>query len=338
MIIGQRFLSPSLTDHQLSVVSAHGLKRIEYARETIDAMNKNCHANNWFTTNESAAFANQAKQANDVTTHVNQFDFSVSFSGKKTTAGAVDQCESEYKRDSSSTTPTKKSIHAQCTTKDEMKEVVSSIPSQLSIGSGADSGGSRRADHHEITETELYRKFEEAFNITLRNNPGILPGAPAVIDSVKRALFEVQKVKAQRKNEMRRKLDEAKNEKEQLEAHLRKEMGAIAWRRNDLTKDLETAKAGRGIHLDALYKQIDAIEAIKRELSSKTTDAAKEKDELTKYLRYLSKSRKELESALETETELAEKDRDALQKVLASEKSCKSKRWRIRNWRVRLKS
>ena len=137
---------------------------------------------------------------------------------------------------------------------------------------------------------------------------------------------------------MRRKLDEAKNEKEQLEAHLRKEMGAIAWRRNDLTKDLETAKAGRGIHLDALYKQIDAIEAIKRELSSKTTDAAKEKDELTKYLRYLSKSRKELESALETETELAEKDRDALQKVLASEKSCKSKRWRIRNWRVRLKS
>ena len=314
MIIGQRFLSPPPTDHsQLSIASSPGyVERIEYARVTIDAKNKNCHANNWFTMNENAAFANQSEQANNVPTHVNQFDFSVPFSGKKMTAGAAGRCESEYKRDNSST--------SQCTTKNETIIVTPTIPSLSSVDSGADSGGSRRANHHEITETELYRKFEEAFDITLRNNPRLLPGAPAVFDSIKSALFEVQKDKARREIEMRRKLDDAKNEKDQLEAQLRKEMGAIAWRRNDLTKELETAKAGKDIHLDALHKQIDAIEAIKRELSSKMTDVAKEKDDLTKHLSYLSKSRKELECVLETETALAEKDRDALQKVLAERK------------------
>lgn len=62
-------------------------------------------------------------------------------------------------------------------------------------------------DDHEIVNTELYINFKEAFNITLRNNPTILPGAPSVIKSIQDALFKVQKNRAQKENEKRKQLD-----------------------------------------------------------------------------------------------------------------------------------
>ena len=169
-------------------------------------------------------------------------------------------------------------------------------------------------------DTELEKKFAEAFDITLRTNPGILPGAPAVIASIKDSLLKLQKRRSQKETEMRMQLEKVKNEKDQLEAQLRTEMGKDALRRNELAKELAARTEEKDLLEDALKKQIDAIEAIKRELSSKMTDVAKEKDDLTKHLSYLSKSRKELECVLETETALAEKDRDALQKVLAERK------------------
>ena len=74
-------------------------------------------------------------------------------------------------------------------------------------------------DHDEIVNTEMYTNFKEAFNITLRNNPTILPGAPAVIKSIQDALFKVQKNRAQQKEkEMRKQLDRVKAEKDKLEA------------------------------------------------------------------------------------------------------------------------
>ncbi|KAL3811629.1 hypothetical protein ACHAXA_001386 [Cyclostephanos tholiformis] len=206
------------------------------------------------------------------------------------------------------------SRYAQCVTKNE------TILSLLSDDSEADIDGNRRTDHREITETEFYLKFEEAFNITLSNNPEILPGVPALIKSIKNACFEKQKKKFQSEYVMRRKLDEAMIEKDQLEAQLRKEMGEIARRRNDLAMKLETTNGGKDIKKDTLSKQIDAIEAMKRELTSNITDIAKEKEELAKQLSYLSKSREELERTLELESELAVKDRNALQKVLAERK------------------
>jgi hypothetical protein len=200
---------------------------------------------------------------------------------------------------------------AQCVTKNE------TMLSLLSVDSETNFDGSRRADQHEIMETELYKKFEEAFNITLRNNPGILPGVPTLIKTIQIACFEVQKKKAEREYIMRRNLEKAKIEKDQLEAQLRKEMGEIARRRNDLALELEMTTGGTDIERDALRKQIDALEAEKREVTCKTIYAAEQAEEFTKQLGYLSKSREELERALELELELVEKDRDALQKVLA---------------------
>jgi hypothetical protein len=169
-------------------------------------------------------------------------------------------------------------------------------------------------------ETELEKKFEEAFNITLRTNPGILPGAPAVIDSIKESLLKLQKGRAQKETEMRTQLEKVKNEKDQLEAQLRAEMGKVASRRNELTEELAARTGEKDLLQDTLYKQIDAIEAMKRELTSKMTDIAKEKEELAKHLGFLSKSRGELEQALETEMKNVQKDRDALQNVLAERK------------------
>jgi DNA repair exonuclease SbcCD ATPase subunit len=189
----------------------------------------------------------------------------------------------------------------------------------LSIDSEADFSDSGRADQHKIMETELYKKFEEAFNMTLRNNLGILllSGVPTLIKSIQIACFEVQKKKVEREYVMRKKLEKAKIEKDQLEDQLRKEMGGIARRCNDLAMESQTTKGGKDIEKDALSKQINAVEAEKRELTRQTIDAAEATEELTKQLNYLSKSRKELERALGLELELAEKDRDALQKVLA---------------------
>jgi len=175
-------------------------------------------------------------------------------------------------------------------------------------------------EHNEITDTELYQKFEEAFNLTLQNNPGILPGAPTVISSIKKSLHKVQKAKVQKEMEMRKQLDALKNETDQMEAQLRKEMGKNSLRRVELTQELEDAKGDQGLLQDKLTTQIAAIQAAKRELNSKMNDVTKEKEELTKHLGFLSKSRAELEEALETEMKLVEKDRDALQKVVAERK------------------
>ena len=45
----------------------------------------------------------------------------------------------------------------------------------------------------EIVNNSLYTRFKEAFNLTLRNHPGILPGAPTVINSIQKTLFKVQR-------------------------------------------------------------------------------------------------------------------------------------------------
>ncbi len=176
------------------------------------------------------------------------------------------------------------------------------------------------AEHNEITDTELYQKFEEAFNLTLQNNPGILPGAPTVVNSIKKSLHKVQKAKVQKEMDMRKQLDKLKNETDLMEAQLRKEMGKNSLRRIELTKELEDANGDQDLLQDKLTKQIDAIHAAKRELNSKMNDVTKEKEELTKHLGFLSKSRGELEEALETEMKLVEKDRDELQKVVAARK------------------
>ncbi|KAL7551217.1 hypothetical protein ACHAWF_015615, partial [Thalassiosira exigua] len=200
-------------------------------------------------------------------------------------------------------------------------DAISPIPSLLSEDSI-----SFDADEAKLMETDLYQKFEEAFNITLRDNPGILPGAPTVVESIKSALFKVQKIKAQREYEMRRRVDEVKKERAQLEAELNKEMGTTSLRNKELRKELELAKSGRDALQESLIKQKNAISAVKRELTLKMSEATSEKEELTKHLRYLSKSRAELEKALEQEMNLAEKERNELQKVVAERKRLKKQK------------
>ncbi|KAL7551218.1 hypothetical protein ACHAWF_015616 [Thalassiosira exigua] len=172
----------------------------------------------------------------------------------------------------------------------------------------------------QMMETHLYKKFEEAFTMTLNNNPGILPGAPTVVDSIKSTLLKVQKSKAQKEKEMRQQLEKAKKEKDQLEAQLRKEMGAAALHKNELTKELEVAKKGKFALQESLSKQMEAIIAVKKEMQLRMDNVTREKEGLTEHLGHLSKSRAELEKALQTEMEMVEKARDALQTVVAERK------------------
>eukprot|EP00970_Alexandrium_tamarense_P020632 scaffold15458_cov303-Alexandrium_tamarense.AAC.1 len=87
-----------------------------------------------------------------------------------------------------------------------------------------------------------------------------------------------------------------------------------------MSKELEAAKAEKERVEESLQKQLEGIQAIKTDLELKMNDATAEKEELTKHLGFLSKSRVELETALETEMQLVEKDRDSLQKVIAQRK------------------
>ena len=178
----------------------------------------------------------------------------------------------------------------------------------------------------EIVETPLFAKFEEAFNLTLRNNPGMLPGAPSVVDSIKHALYKARKVKAMKETEMRKQLEHVKSEKDTMEAELRKEMGATAMRRNELAKELEVLTKEQCMLQDSLTKQMEAVEAMKKEMQMKTDNVTAEKEELTTHLGFLSKSRAELEEALNKEMTLVEKDRDALQKIVAERKKLQSKK------------
>ena len=171
-----------------------------------------------------------------------------------------------------------------------------------------------------IVTSDLFKKFQDAFNITLQNNPGILPGAPSIIESVQNALFKVQKKSVEKESSMRKQLEKVRSEKETMEKELTKEMGTLAMRRNEMSKELEAAKAEKERVEESLQKQLEGIQAIKTDLELKMNDATAEKEELTKHLGFLSKSRVELETALETEMQLVEKDRDSLQKVIAQRK------------------
>ena len=176
------------------------------------------------------------------------------------------------------------------------------------------------ATHDEFTDTEFYKRFDEAFNMTLRNNPGILPGASTVIDSIRQSMFKVKKAAAQTEKEMRMRLEKVNSEKNQLEAQLRAEMGKDAMRRNELTKELAARTEEKDVLQESLTKQIEAVEAVKCELTAKAHGVTKEREELQTHLRLLSKSRVELEAALETEMKAVQRDRDDLSKILAERK------------------
>ena len=81
-------------------------------------------------------------------------------------------------------------------------------------------------------------------------------------------------------------------------------------------RELEVARRVRDEQQDALNKEITAVERIKNELKTKMSQVSIEKTELTKHLRYISKSRNELELSLETELQLVEKTRYDLQQVV----------------------
>lgn len=142
--------------------------------------------------------------------------------------------------------------------------------------------------------TDLFRKFEEAFNITLRNNPTILPGAPAVIKSIKTTLFKVQQGKVAKVTEMRKQLDEAKAEITSMDQHLGQQREDLAKKKSEYSKEMND------------------IQASTNELKEKVAEARKDKDEMSKHLDFLSKSRVDVEKALQAEVKKVEKERDAL--------------------------
>lgn len=150
--------------------------------------------------------------------------------------------------------------------------------------------------------TDLYRKFEEAFNTTLRNNPTILPGAPAVIKSIKTTLFKVQQGKVAKVAEMRKQLDEVKGEITNMDQHLGQQREELAKKKAEYSKEMND------------------IQASTKELKQKVAEARKDKDEMAKHLDFLSKSRVDVEKALQVEVKKVEKERDALLKATKERK------------------
>ena len=174
------------------------------------------------------------------------------------------------------------------------------------------------ADERNVLETELCRKFEEAFNMTLANNPEILPGAPSVVESIKHVMCKVQQTKVQKEHDMRKQCEKAKTELNHLEAQLRKDMGNTALRRTELIAELETAKSETLRMEESFAKQTQTISATKRKLAAKMQSATAEQTAMEKEFARLQESRAKVEKTLETEIALAEKDRNALEKTVAN--------------------
>ena len=211
------------------------------------------------------------------------------------------------------TKPPKASAWRRYTTTDDTTIAVPSLSN--SSNGGSSSTDTSFEEHDDITNTELYTNFKEAFTITLRSNPGILPGSSNVIDSLQKTLFKAQKRRAQKEKELRNQLDKVKSEKDKVENQLRKEMGTTAVNLEELTNELDTARSKRDTLSLSVERELANIQTIKDQLKIKMSDVTKEKGELSKHLKYISQSRTDLEKTLEIELELVEKDREALNKV-----------------------
>ena len=82
---------------------------------------------------------------------------------------------------------------------------------------------------------------------------------------------------------------------------VRLESSTTLTRIHELTLELEVARKDRDEQQDTLNKEITAVECIKNELNTKMSQVTIEKIKLMKHLRYISKSRQELEKTLATE-------------------------------------
>ena len=177
-------------------------------------------------------------------------------------------------------------------------------------GGGEHRSTEERADSFDSLDvdtmkTDLFKNFEEAFTITVANNPGILHGAPTAIKSIKAALFKVQNVKAAKEAEMMKQLDQAKSEIANMEQQLSRQMEELAIKKNLCSKEMKT------------------LVAAAMDLKQQMSEAEAEKTEMVKHLTFLSKSRMKLEKALQAEVKAVEKDRDALKSVVNERKKLK---------------
>lgn len=82
---------------------------------------------------------------------------------------------------------------------------------------------------------------------------------------------------------------------------VRLESSTTLTRIHELTLELEVARKDRDEQQDTLNKEITAVECIKNELKTKMSQVTIEKIKLMKRLRYIPKSRQELEKTLATE-------------------------------------
>ena len=97
---------------------------------------------------------------------------------------------------------------------------------------------------------------------------------------------------------------------------VRLESSTTLTRIHELTLELEVARKDRDEQQDTLNKEITAVVCIKNELNTKMSQVTIEKIKVMKHLRYISKSRQELEKTLATELKLVEKTRYDLQQVV----------------------
>lgn len=212
-----------------------------------------------------------------------------------------------------------------------------------------------------VMETDLYRRFEEAFEKTLQSNPGLLPGSSPVAKTIKSALYKLRKAKADKEselrrqlereqdenkesnsekklNEMKRQLDKAKMKNGLMEAEMRREMATTAMKHGEINKSIAEAKLDRDRIQAALQKEMEAIRSMNSDLQSQLQATTSEKEHLSHHLNQLSRTRVELESAIASEVKNVERDKHTLEELTVERKAVANEitleRQRLRNART----
>ena len=209
-----------------------------------------------------------------------------------------------------------------------------------------------------VMKTDLYRRFEEAFEKTLQSNPGLLPGSSPVAKTIKSALYKVQKAKADgeselrfqleteqdgrnepndenKLNEMKRQLDKAKMKNGLVEAEMRREMATMAMKHSELKNSIAEAKSDRDRVQAALQKEMKEIRSMNSDLQAQLKATASEKEHLSHHLNQLSRTRVELEKSIASEVKNVERDKSTLEQLTEERKAVANEitleRQRLRN-------
>ena len=166
-----------------------------------------------------------------------------------------------------------------------------------------------------LLDTEFSKRFILAFETTLKNNPGILPGSSSVTTSLDSTLDKITKENNDAVYQMKGKVQTVKNEKFELESRLNKLKDALGENRDELTEKLDKEEKEKVHAEEILHALVEEVKALKCDVEMKSSEAAQETEELNKHLSHLTTVRAEIKSSLEKEREILEQEQKTFAQV-----------------------